>query len=204
MMIIIIRCELGAWHALIHGEIVRNKFMIPEAIIEEGSSSHTSSSCPCEQNYVRMDWSPDWAHTSMSWLWILSLRGRASMFRRWHLTERQAAIWANILGNGPRTTAWWEEDHFSQWGYEQTRALTASRHALWLSIPRRSWIATELCRSCWANTLFWCCCLIHRTKATLKQSGHRERAQRMSETFSEPCTGYLWGYNLYFSCRLGF
>lgn len=115
MMMIIIRCEVRAWHDLIHREIVRNKFLIPEGIIEEGSSSQTSSPCPCEQNYARMEWSPDWTPTSMSWLWILSLRARANIFRRWHLTEKQAAIWANILGNGPRTTAWSEEGHFSQW-----------------------------------------------------------------------------------------
>ena len=115
MMIIVIRCELGAWHGLIHREIVRNKFMIPESITEEGSSSCTLSPWPRKQNYVRMDWSPDWAYTSMSWLWILSLRAKANIFRRWHLTERQAAIWANILENGPRTTVWSEEGHFSQW-----------------------------------------------------------------------------------------
>lgn len=48
----IIRCDIR--HALIHWEIVRNKFMTPEGIIEEGSSCHISS-CQCEQNYVRME-----------------------------------------------------------------------------------------------------------------------------------------------------
>lgn len=112
---LIIRYKVGAWHALIRVEIVRNKFMIPEGITEEGPSSHTTSPCQCEQNYVRMEWSPDWAPTSMSWFWILSFRARSNIFREWHLTESQAAIWANILGNGPRITAWSEEDHTSQW-----------------------------------------------------------------------------------------
>lgn len=56
-MIIIIICEVRAWPAPIHRGTMRNKFMIPKGVNKEESSS---PSCPCEENYMRMEWSLNW------------------------------------------------------------------------------------------------------------------------------------------------
>lgn len=140
---------------------------------------------------------------NMSWLWMLSLRARANTFRRWYLTERQAAIWtAIILGNGPRTTAWPEEGHCSQWvtskgEYRQLRSIL-----LCWAYPGDSELllsSADLVE----QIKFWGCCLIHRAKGTWKKK-RKEWAERINEFFSGLCMGYLWGCNLDVSCRLGF
>lgn len=177
---VIIRCDIR--HALIHWEIVRNKFMTPEGIIGEGSSSHISSHL-CEQNFVRIEESqsellPAWVGSG----YLPSEQGQT--YLEYGSSQR------GKLPFGP--TSW---EMGQRWlgqkravGYQQTRPLNWQHRVI--CIPWRSWMAAQLCRSHGAKN-FWGL-VVYRAKATWKI---KSRQKEVCAFFSPPCDtfrGLIW------------
>lgn len=152
MMIIVIRWEVEAWHAIIHAEILRNSLWFQKVSLKRDLVLIH----PLLDHVSRITWG--WTEARIE---LISAWAGSGYFPS---EQGQAYSGDGISQRGklPFGPTSWEMGQGSQLG--EKRATLASELptnqstdsiTLWLSVPRRSWIATELCRSCWANNLFW-------------------------------------------------